>query len=85
MVARAVGRRFEGYPVLARLPEFVTHVRDRVMDQGRRLGFVPEHRPGIAGRTWAMAMGLLLYVRSQFSRSDSRLDKVYLEELGFSR
>ena len=54
------------------------------MEQGRRLGFVPEQRPGILGRIWAMSWGGGLYIRSQFSRSRSKLDKRYLTELGFS-
>ena len=84
LVARAFSKRFSGHPVLSHVPRFVEHVRDRVMDQGRRLGFVPEVRPGVFGRWWAMGCGLALYIRSQFSRSQSKLDKRYLEELGFS-
>jgi len=85
LVAGAFAKRFSGHPVLSHVPRFVEHVRDRVMDQGRRLGFVPAVRPGLPKRVWAMACGLALYVRSQFSRSQSKLDKRYLEELGFRR
>ena len=48
------------------------------------LGFVPAVRPGLARRSWAIGWGIALYVRSQFSRSRSTLDKRYLSELGFS-
>jgi len=84
LVTRAFSKRFAGHPVLKHVPRFVDHVRDRVMDQGRRLGFVPAVRPGLARRSWAIGWGIALYVRSQFSRSRSTLDKRYLSELGFS-
>ena len=84
LVTRAFAKRFAGHPVLRHVPRFVDHVRDRVMEQGRRLGFVPERRPGILRRIWAMGWGVGLYVRSQFARSQSKLDKHYLRELGFS-
>jgi hypothetical protein len=83
-ITRAFMHRFKGHPVLSHVPRFVDHVRARVRDQGRRLGFVPEKRPGRIGRLWAMGFGLGLYLRSQFSRSRSKLDKCYLAELGFS-
>jgi hypothetical protein len=84
MITRAFEKRFSGHPVLAHVPAFVDHVRARVWAQGQRLGFVPETRPGFLGRSWAIFCGVALYVRSQFSRSKSLLDKRYLQELGFS-
>ncbi|MGB0638459.1 MAG: ferritin-like domain-containing protein [Myxococcota bacterium] len=84
LVTKAFERRFSGHPVLAHVPGFVEHVRQRVLHQGRRLGFVPETRPGLFTRLWAMTCGGLLYFRSQFSGSHSVLDKRYLEELGFT-
>ena len=83
VITRAFSRRFSQHPVLDHLPGFVDHVRSKVWAQGQRLGFVPAERPRLARRLWAMGVGLLLYVRSQFSRSRSTLDKTYLEELGF--
>jgi hypothetical protein len=53
-----------------------------VWAQGRQLGFVPEKRPGLLGRLWAMGYGAALFVRSQFARSQSRLEKIYIAELG---
>jgi len=84
IVTRAFARRFKGHPVLAHLEGFVEHIKNRVWQQGQRLGFVPAARPGILPRMVAMAAGLALYTRSQFARSTSKLDKRYLEELGFS-
>jgi len=46
---------------------------------------VPEQRPGLLKRWWAMAFGAGLFLRSQFARSHSKLDKTYLSELGFER
>jgi hypothetical protein len=68
--------------VLAHLPGFLQHVRSRVYAQGKELGFVPEQRPGAARRAFAMTTGLALFVRSQFARSKSTLEKTYIEELG---
>jgi hypothetical protein len=82
--ARAFARRAKGHPVLAHLIPFVEHVRKRVYAQGRRLGFVPEQRPNALKRAWAMFFGAALFVRSQFARSHSQLDKIYLSELGFT-
>ncbi len=81
--ARAFAKRAEGHAVLAHLIPFVEHVRARVYQQGRDLGFVPEERPGFLKRWWAMAFGAGLFLRSQFARSHSKLDKTYLSELGF--
>jgi hypothetical protein len=83
LITVAFSRRFKGHPVLVHVPGFVAHVRARVMDQGRRLGFVPAKRPSLIWRCWAMGCGAVLYVRSQFSRSRSKLDKHYIAELGF--
>jgi hypothetical protein len=54
-----------------------------VWQQGRELGFAPARRPGAAARALAVGAGLALLTRSQFARSRSRLDKTYLEQLGF--
>lgn len=82
-VAREVQRRGGDHPVLRHVPGFVEHVRARVWKQGQDLGFVPAQRPGLPTRLFAMTWGILLFLRSQFSRSTSRLDHVYLQELGF--
>ena len=82
-LVRAFRKRAQGHPVLAHLEPFLSFVRDRVYEQGRKLGFVPATRPGFLFRAWAMTFGALLFVRSQFARSRSTLEKTYLEELGF--
>ncbi len=82
-LVRAFERRAAGHPVLAHLPRFVAHVRQRVWRQGQDLGFVPETRPTLPFRLWAMTAGVLLFVRSQLARSTSTLDRTYLAELGF--
>jgi hypothetical protein len=82
-VRRLTGAQTRAHPVLRHLEPFVAHVRDRVWKQGQALGFVPAVRPGALYRAYAMAFGVLLYVRSQFARSRSALDKTYLHELGF--
>lgn len=81
--ARAFAKRAAGHPVLAHLVPFVEHVRRRVLEQGRDLGFAPAERPGVLVRGWAMLFGAALFLRSQFARSHSQLDKTYLRELGF--
>jgi hypothetical protein len=82
MLVRAFEKRVGEHPVLVHLPGFLEHVRRRVYAQGRSLGFVPEARPGAAKRAWAMGYGLALFVRSQFARSTSKLEKIYIDELG---
>jgi len=72
------------HPVLAHLPSFLAHVQRRVVDQGKRLGFVPDVRPGLGKRALAMGAGLALFARSQVARSRSTLEKIYIEELGLS-
>jgi hypothetical protein len=84
IIVRAFAREAVGHPVLSHLPRFVDHIRDRVWKQGQQLGFVPPVRPGLPVRLFAMAAGAALFVRSQFARSQSTLDKTYLSELGFS-
>lgn len=83
LVARALEARVKGHPVLRHLPGFVEHVRARVWRQGQALGFIPSERPGLATRLFAMGWGLALFLRSQFARSTSRLEHIYLKELGF--
>ena len=75
--------RAQGHPVLSHLRPFLEHVRARVWAQGQALGFVPATRPGGLGRAWAVACGIGLFVRSRFARSRSRLEKIYIRELGF--
>ncbi|MSQ00338.1 MAG: ferritin-like domain-containing protein [Myxococcales bacterium] len=83
MVARALGERAATHKVLRHLPRFVEHVRARVWAQGQALGFVPPVRPALPYRVFAMSWGVLLFLRSQFSRSTSTLEKTYIAELGF--
>lgn len=82
-VVGGIDKLAPGHPVTERVGAFVQHVRERVWRQGQDLGFVPEQRPGIARRAWAVAAGAALLLRSQLARGRSRLDKSYLEELGF--
>lgn len=84
-MVKAFEKRVGAHPVLAHLPGFLEHVRTRVYNQGKDLGFVPEQRPGAAKRALAMGSGLALFVRSQFARSKSTLEKIYIEELGLDR
>lgn len=82
LVSRLKGARPD-HPVLAQLGPFIEHVRERVRRQGQKLGFYPEVEPPAWRRGLAMAAGTLLFARSQLARSRSRLDKSYLDELGF--
>ena len=84
LLVRAFEKRSGSHPVLVHLPGFLAHVQRRVYDQGKRLGFVPDNRPGFAARSAAMGFGLAVFARSQFARSQSRLEKIYIEELGLS-
>lgn len=84
VILKPFREKAQGHAVLEHLPSFVEHVNRRVWAQGKALGFVPEERPGLFGRGWAMFRGALLFVRSQFSGPRSTLDKTYLSELGFS-
>jgi len=85
LVARAFEAQSAGHPVLRHLPGFIAHVRARMWTQGQALGFVPAERPSFPIRLYAMVFGVLLFVRSQFARSTSKLEHVYLKELGFQR
>lgn len=82
MLVRAFEKRAGSHPVLARLPAFLEHVQRRVVTQGKELGFVPPERPALPRRAMAMASGLAVFVRSQFARSTSTLEKSYIDELG---
>jgi hypothetical protein len=82
LLVRAFEKQTGSHPVLAHLPGFLAHVQRRVVDQGRALGFVPEERPGLAKRARAMGFGVALFARSQVARSHSRLEKIYIDELG---
>ncbi|HTM43698.1 MAG TPA: ferritin-like domain-containing protein [Polyangiaceae bacterium] len=83
-LVRRFRRGYVGHPVLSQLEAFLNHAREGIYKKGRRLGFVPERRPTLPTRLLAMGAGLLLYVRSRFARSSSKLEKIYLAELGFS-
>lgn len=82
LVSRLRGARAD-HPVLRQLEPFVAHVQERVRRQSRKLGFYPEMRPRALERAASMALGALLFARSQVARSHSVLDKTYLSELGF--
>ena len=82
MLVRAFEKRAGNHPVLAHLPGFLEHVRTRVHAQGKELGIVPDQRPGGVKRAYAMGYGVALFVRSQFARSKSTLEKTYIAELG---
>lgn len=79
----AFERRATGHPVLRHLRPFSEHVIARVISQSQALGFYPAERPGLVRRGAAMTAGALMFVRSQFARSFSTLDRTYLTELGF--
>jgi len=81
-VVKAFEKRAGEHPVLKHLPGFLAHVQRRVYAQGKELGFVPSERPGFAKRAAAMGMGLAVFARSQVARSTSRLEKIYIDELG---
>jgi hypothetical protein len=83
LLVRALRKQAEGHPVLQHLDGFVEHVRAHAYAQGRRLGYVPAEPVGSARRASAMALGLMLYTRSRFARSRSKLEHTYLTELGF--
>lgn len=87
LLAPVMLKPFEGrkHKVLEHIPQFVAHVNARVTEQGRRLGIVPETRPNLFFRLACMIAGVLVFVRSQFSRSTSTLDRTYLGELGFNQ
>jgi hypothetical protein len=82
LLVQAFEKRAGDHPVLAHLPGFLAHVQRRVYEQGKALGFVPEQRPGVAKRALAMGAGLAVFARSQLARSTSKLEKIYIEELG---
>lgn len=84
LLVRAFEKRAGDHPVLAHVPGFLAHVQRRVYDQGKALGFVPDERPGAAKRAAAMGAGLAVFARSQLARSTSRLEKIYIEELGLA-
>jgi hypothetical protein len=83
VVIRRFEKQMDSHPVLGHLPAFAQHVRDRVRQQGRDLGILDEEPMGRLRRWWSMSCGALLYVRSRLARSRSKLEKIYLSELGF--
>jgi hypothetical protein len=83
LLVRALRKQADGHPVLRHLDGFVEHVRAHAYAQGRRLGYVPVEPASGVRRASAMALGLLLYGRSRFARSRSKLEHTYLRELGF--
>jgi hypothetical protein len=85
LAVRGLKQRSPDHPVISQLDGFVAHVQKRVWKQGQELGFAPRERPGMIKRAGAVSMGLLILLRSQFARSRSRLDRSYIEQLGFGR
>lgn len=83
LLVRALRSQAAGHPVLSHMDGFVLHVEQRAVEQGKRLGYVPDERPTGVRRVAAIAAGLALYARSRLARSRSKLDKTYLTELGF--
>lgn len=83
LLVRALRSQADGHPVLRHLDGFVAHVRSHATEQGKRLGYVPAEAPDAFRRSAALAAGLLLYARSRFARSRSKLEHTYLRELGF--
>jgi len=83
LAARTLMGKHQDHPVLCHVPSFITHIKQRIVDQCRELGFYPEERPNFVVRGFAMLWGVLLFTRSQFSRGRSKLDKNYISELGF--
>lgn len=84
-VVRAFEGRVRGHRVLSHLPAFVAGTRRRVWKQAQDLGIAPAERPGAPTRLLAMTWGVGLFLRSQLARSRSKLEKVYLSELGFEK
>lgn len=84
-LVRRFRKGYAGHSVLSQLEAFLAYAREGIYAKGRRLGFVPERRPGLPMRLVAMGLGILLYLRSRVARSSSKLEKIYLQELGFSR
>lgn len=81
-MVRAFEKQAGTHPVLKHLPGFLEHVRSRVYRQSKELGIVPPVTPSTPKRALAMGYGLALFVRSQFARSKSTLEKTYIHELG---
>jgi hypothetical protein len=73
------------HPVMKQLPAFVEHVQARVRWQGEKLGYAPPGGAKPLAKLGSMVFGAGLYLRSQFSKSKSTLDKTYLTELGFGK
>jgi hypothetical protein len=84
LIAQRFARGYEDHPVLRQLPAFVQHVAERVRDQGKRLGYVSDQAPPRAELLKSMGIGVALFARSQFARSTSKLELIYLSELGFT-
>src|SRR5262249_5927622 len=82
LLVRAFEKRAGAHPVLAHLPGFLAHVQRRVVEQGKRLGFVPDELPGAAKRAAATGAGPAVFARSQVARSPPQLEKIYIQGLG---
>ncbi len=83
LMLRAFDTSPKGHPVLQKMPAFLEHVKHRVLRQAKALGITPDEPPSAFGRAWAVSSGVALFARSQFARSTSKLEKIYLKELGF--
>lgn len=82
-LAARFSKGYERHPVMSQLPAFIAYVSARAREQGKRLGYVPENAPSTLDLLKSMGFGLGLFARSQLARSTSKLEKIYLKELGF--
>ncbi len=84
-VVRAFQHKTGAHPVLRHLPQFLSHVQSRARAQATRLGVVPAETRGSLSRLGAIFAGVGLLLVSRLAPARSRLEHVYLEELGFQR
>ena len=80
LITKGLGQ--EKHPVLSQLNEFIQYVIERSREQAQSMGVRPK-KAGTLYRYWAMFMGIILFIRSQFATSHPILEKNYLNELGF--
>ena len=82
-IVGSLRKRYPDHPVMNQAGDFLNHVQREVGEQAKRLGFAPATNGSRSFRAWCMASGTALFLRSQLARSESKLDKTYLSDLGF--